>query len=298
MIKKLFKPLLLVLTLLIISTLIPGCAEQPVGYNYQARQRDHSILARTTLEVVNAVYQATDETVDYLVKASLTDDYGSILPDGWIKKTRIDPDTEIPFDVYILNYLDQDYSTMAFDLIADENAIRTPSSIAYEKFELKSYQNGITNKFFWDISRELRQRVEYSNNRRDHLNVDGWSYIGKLIQVEEEFEVAGGQTVTYTISLLVRWNIKVEKFSIDPKDQSSRLLFTGIMPVRAEDGEFLRNQISGEINIDKDGKGSGEMSYYGEPSIKLYFTGRSYSFQGYYTIADEDHNKQYQLQTQ
>ncbi len=215
-----------------------------------------------------------------------------------MKDIRVDTTTGNFFDVYILNYLDQDYSIMTFDLSPDENAIRTPSSIAYEKFELKSYQNYITNDFYWDISRELRQRMEYSNNRQDHLNVDGWSYISKLIQVEEEFEVAGGQTVTYTINLRVRWNVRVEKFSIDTKDQSSRLIITGILPVRAEDGDFLNNQVSGEIVIDKDGRGTGEMNYYGEPSIRLIFTGRSYSFQGFYTIANENHSKEYKLDTQ
>jgi len=282
--------------LLIVSTIIPGCAEQPVGYHYETRHRDHSVLARASLEIINAIYQATDETANFLVQASLTDDYGSILPDSWIMQQRTDSLTNKPFTYYFQNYLDQDYSALRFDRTTDANSVRTPSTIAYERFELKSYQNNITNEFYWDISRELRQEVEYSNNRQDHLNVDGWSYVRKVIQVEEEFEVTGGQTVTYTINLLVDWNINISKFSIDPSDQSSHLSFSGIMPVRAENGDFLRNQVSGEITIDKNGKGVGDLSFYGEPSVRIHLTGRSHSFQGYYTIANEDHRKLYQLE--
>ena len=185
-IKNITQPLLIVLMLLIVSTIIPGCAEQPVGYHYETRQRDHSVLARTTLEVINAIYQATDETTNYLVQASLTDDYGSILPDSWIVREGMDSLTNTPYTYYFQNYLDQDYSGLRFDRSPDANSIRTPSTIAYEKFELKSYQNSITNEFYWDISRELRQEIEYSNNRQDHLNVEGWSYLRKVIQVEEE----------------------------------------------------------------------------------------------------------------
>jgi len=294
--KNILQPVSALLTLILTISIITGCAEQPVGYSYETRQRDHSVLARTTLEVINGIYNLTDKSTAFLENASFTNDYGTILPVGWQKLVGFDTLANENFIHYRHNFLDQNYADLRFDPIVDTDAIRTPSSLRYRTAEVKSYQNNITNEFYLDISNILFQEIEYADNRQNHRLVDGWAYYSKLVQVQEELEVAGGQTITYTINLLARWYIKIENFSLSQRDQSSRLTFTGVMPVVSEADEYLENQISGEITIDKDGKGYGEMNYYGRPSIKIYLTGRSYSFQGYYTIADEDYKKRYRLE--
>jgi len=280
----------------IAGSFLTGCEEQPIGYIFSPTQRDKTTMARTAGTVINAIYEHTDEAVIYLDQASLTDDYGSLLLGGWQAFAAIDSVDSTVFTYYARTYLDQKYYFLRFDKEPDPSAVRTPSNLDYNFTELRSYQNQATSEFFGDISQIRQLSIEYSDNRQDHRNVDGWLYIRTLIPIEREYETAGAGTVTYTINILVRWQVRLERYSIDPNDHRSRMVIAGIFPINDEAGEYHSAQVSGEIILDAKGKGSGDLWLYGEPAVRMNFTGRAFGFIGYFTLHEENHEKKYRLE--
>ncbi len=282
---------LALLSALVIACFLVGCSDRPVGYIFEPTQRHQSALAQTTVDVVNSIYEHCDQAATYLDKSSLTNDYISLLPGGWVEIPQIDTTTGETFTTFNYSYLDQKYYQLRFDREPLVGAVRNPSSLDYIFVEVNSIQNRITNEFYFGISETRNLTMEYSNNRQDPRFVDGWFEISRSIPFQEEIEIASGETVTYDVYVTVIWDVRIERYSIDPNDQRARMVFEGIMPVYDEAGEYQRVHVSGEVNINAKGTGGGDMWFYGEPSIRLRFTGRSFGFNGYFTTFDENHNK-------
>jgi len=281
----------LILTLVGLSLFI-GCSEQPSGYVFTPTQRQHSTLAQATVDIVSSIYTHADQAATYLDRASLTDDYITLLPGGWYQYVLIDTVTGQPYTLYHYSYLDQKFYFLRFDPNPMPNAVRSPSSLQYTFVEINSYQNPLTNDFFGDISETRNLMLEYSNNRQDYTSIDGWFEVRKIVPFEEEIETAAG-TYTYNVWVSVTWQIRIEHFSIDPNDQRTRLVIEGVTPIYDEAGDYHICHISGEINIDARGSGKGDIWFYGEPAIRLNFTGRSYGFNGNFTLFSENHRKSY-----
>lgn len=276
---------------LVITVFVSGCSERPVGYIFEPTQRHQSALAQTTVEVVNSLFEHCDEASSYLDRSSLTDDYISLLPGGWLEIPQVDSITGEDYLVYYFNYLDQKYYQLRFDREPMAGAVRTPSSLDYVFVEINSIQNSITNEFYGGINEIRNLTIEYSDDRQDPQFMDGWFEISRSIPFEEEIEIASGETISYDVYVTVIWDVRIERYSLDPDDHRARMVFEGLMPVYDEAGEYQRVHVSGELNINSSGKGGGDMWFYGEPSIRLHFTGRSYGFNGYFTTFDDDHQK-------
>lgn len=291
-----FVSIAILLSLMIFAGLFTGCSEQPVGYIFSPTNRHQSTLARTTAEVVNAIYHHADQAAVYLDRASLTDDYISLLEGGWLETMLIDTTTGQPYTLYYRSYLDQEHYILRFDREPMAEAVRTPSSLDYTFLEIKSYQNRVTNEFYGNVSDYLQISIEYANNRQNHRSVDGWFEIQRTVVFEEEIETAGAGTVTVPIYVGVSWQVKVENYSIDTDDQRSGIIIDGIMPIYDDAGEYHRTQVSGRIDINSRGQGFGEIWLYGEPAARIYFTGRSFGFRGYFTLYEEDFKKIYALE--
>ncbi len=276
--------------------LIAGCAEQPTDYIYTPTHRDHSKLAQTAVTVLDAIYEHTDQAASYLDKASLTDDYLSLLPSGWAPYQMVDSTTGEPYILYTRNYLDQHYYGLRFDVKPVNGAVRSPSDLQYTYIEINSLQNPVTNEFYGNVNQTRRLSIEYSDQRRDANFVDGMFEIRRIVPFEEEIEVAGAGTVTYNVYVTVNWLVKIERFSIDPNDQRARLVIEGIMPLYDEAGQYQQPHVSGEININTRGRGTGDLSLYGDPAVRLHITGRTFGFRGYYTLYSENHEKRYRFE--
>ncbi len=279
----------------LVSLIFAGCEQQPVGYIFEPEQRDKGNLARGIAAVVNSLYDNADEAVNFLDQAALTDDYSSLLLGGWMEVPMVDSLSGDPFVLYVRNYLDQQYYLMRFNRDPIPNAVRTPSGIDYTYAEIRSYQDSRTSEFFGANSEYVQLMLNYSDNGQDVENVDGWVEVITTIIVEEEIETAGAGNVTIERRIPVTAQIKLYDFSIDEEDLKSRIVILGSYPVWDELNDYHGIQIQGEINMKKDGTGSGEIWMWGERAVKIYFTGRSFGFEGYYTLAEEDHDTRYAL---
>ncbi len=286
---------LILIAVISVSTFLTGCEEQPAAYVFSPTQRDETNFARTIAEIVDLFYQHADDAAQFLDQAALTDDYGSLLLGGWNPHVLNDSLTGDPYTVFGRNYLDQKYYSLRFDRDPDAGAVRTPSNLDYTYLDLLSYQNRQTSEFNPDINQSLVFTMEYSDNRQDPKNLDGWFDVRKIIPVEQELETAGAGTQTYFINILVRWQIKVENFSIDKDDHRARLVFSGVYPIYDSAGETHQTLVEGGITLDANGVGVGDFSFYGERVVRLNLTGKTYGFNGYFTLFGENHRQKYQL---
>jgi len=279
-----------------VAALVTSCAEQPSDYVFAPTSRDESNFGLTIGQVINFLYQHGDDAAKFLDQASLTDDYGSLLLGGWIALPAIDSLSGVPYTLYYRNYLDQKRYLLRFDPSPQNGAVRTPSSLFYQFTDLVSYQNRLTTEFNPDINQSVYLSIYYSDDRQNPKYVDGWFDIYKIMPVEQEIETAGAGTQTYYIYIAVRWQVWVEHFSIDPSDHSGRLVFSGDYPIYDAAGEYHHAMISGSININSDGSGVGDFSLFGDKSVRLYLTGRTYGFDGYFRLHRDKLRGTYVLQ--
>ncbi len=280
----------------VLAALLCSCAEQPVGYIFTPTQRDQVSLARTTVEMINALYSHTDQAAGFLDAAALTTDYSKILPEGWDSTLAVDPDDGTPYTLYLRNYLDKDFYFLRFDSDPMRGSVRSPSDLEYQFYESRSFQNVFTSDFYSDINEGRELVIEYTDGRQDPLNVDGWFNMWQSVAFEEEVDI-GGQAGSYSYSYYLRvyWMFRIQDFSIDARDQRSRIVIDGTFPVYDEAGDYRQPHVSGEITIESNGSGRGEMYMYGEPMARLHFTARTAGFEGYFTLHREEHRKRYSL---
>jgi len=267
-----------------------GCAEQPAGYIYTPSEGQIVDLALLTAEGIGVLYDQADQAGHFLEAASLTNDYSSILPEGWY--ASLDTSGGTPHIVYIRNYLDQQFNIMSFDWTPQPGAVRTPSVIAYKFIEIRSYYNQITYQAYGDVTEQRELSLEYANHRSDPLNADGWYSVSRNTPFEYEIEISGqggqNQKVTQTYYEDVTWLIRLENFSLDPDDQRARLVIDGTFPQRDEEGRRQEPHVSGVITIDGKGYGGGTVNLYGEPVFTLEFRGRrGNGFRYNFTLASD-----------
>ena len=259
---------------LLLALLLFSCAEQPVGYIYRPIERDEVFLARLTGDVVSTMYVKMDAAVGYLENASHTSNYQTILPSGWLALSVTDSITGEQYTGYSRNYLDQQFHGLRFDKRPDPNAIRTPSDIEFSYVQIRNFPNSRTTGFYLDVDERMHMMVEYADSRQNPDFVQGWLNMTRAVEFEEEIDIGDGQTDTYSYYVYPLWIVRIENFSINPLDHSGHLIFEGTFPHQDEAGEYQNDHVSGEINIESDGTGRGEMSLYGDPVASINFTGR------------------------
>ncbi len=295
MLNKKISSFLVFLFIISVFTFFSGCEEQPVGYIFSPTQRENTSIAQGVADVVNSIYAHTDKAVDYLARASLTDDYGSLLLGGWESFPAKDSLTGEDYTLYRRIYLDQDYYFLRFDRIPMAGSIRTPSSLDYGSAQLRSYQDLRTSEYFGDVSESRNALIEYSNDRQDDKNVDGWFDIRTLVQIEEEIEIAGGGTVIIENNIPINWNIRIVNYSIDLYDYKSKLTIVGRMNIRDEAGQFHTVQVTSEIIMEDDGRGQGDITLYGENAARIHFTNKTSGFNGYFTLFEDNHDQRFMI---
>ncbi len=286
--------------LLVFVSIFSGCAEQPYGYIFSPEPRDQVNAARLAVDFISSLYDHADAASELLDKAGLTDDYKSILPEGWIDVTPYNRtgDPLIGFYQFYQNYLDKEFSELQIDTGVYPGALRTPSSLRYNFLTTASVRNGITNEIFGTIDQVQKADIRYSDNLQNLKFIDGWYSISKSVPFEQEIEIqAQGRStnVTYLIYLDVGWSLRVEHFSIDSKDQTSQITIEGQFPILDNAGVIQHCHISGKFDVNPSGKGGGDIWLYGQPTARISFTGRSFGFKGKFTLFSEEHKKSYNL---
>lgn len=282
------------LSLLAITTLFSGCAEQPYGYIFVPEQRDQVNLARQAVDFISALYDHADAASGLLEKAGLTDSYSTILPDGWVE-VSMPADT---FYHFYKNYLDKEVSELKINRTPTPGALRTPSGLFYNFYSFASNQNSVTNEFYGSVDQVQMADIRYSDNYQNLKYIDAWYSISKSVPFEQEIEVqAQGSAVNYSydVFLSVGWSMKVEKFSIDPRDQSGKIIIEGQFPILDDENIIQQCHVSGTFNINSKGVGGGDIWLLGQPAARLSFTGRSFGFKGKFTLFSENHSKTYSL---
>lgn len=274
------------------SLVINGCEEQPVGYIFSPTQRDQIQAVSTFFDFLQALYVHTDQAARFLDEAALTNNYASVLPEGWLPLQNPTGDF-----FYLRNYLDQQFHLLQFDNNPTVDAVRTPSDLVYNYLEIGSFRDSFTQSFYGDTSEAFNLTIEYSDDRQETNFVDGIFQIQRAVEFEIEIPITGqdgGSTsVTDYYWVLVTWLMKIEHYSIDPDDQRARITLDGMFPYDDETYERHEIHVSGEVEIDKHGRGTGEMWLYGEPVARIHLSGRRSGFLGYFTLHSEDHEKRY-----
>jgi len=276
-----------------VAVIIAGCADQPTGYIFTPTQRDKTFLTGYAAAFISRVYTDMDNQSGYLSSASLTNDYLSVLPEGW-QRVVIGGDT-----AYMRNYMDETFQTVRFDPQPQAGAIRVPSSLSYQSVDIASYRNPLTNSFYGDTSSATQLLIDYSGNRQDPDIVDGWMEIQVPIQVEYQIQLdaGGGQKSNYTSYdyVMSTWQMKIERYSVDSRDQRAHISFNGTYPLIDRAGQLQQPQVSGTFDIQRDGTGTGDVWLYGDKVSKVTFTGRSFGFDGYFTLYEENNANRYTL---
>lgn len=289
------------ISILVVSiSILAGCAEQPYGYIFEPSQRDQINVARQAADFISALYDHADAASELLDKSGLTDNYASVLPEGWIDITPRDGNGQplIPYYRYFKNYLDKEFTELQIDRATPPGALRTPSTLRYNYSTTASIRNNATNVIYGTVDQVQLADIRYADNLQNLKAVEGWYSISKSVPFEQEIEIQqqGRSTnVSYLIYLDVGWSLRVEKFSIDPKDQTSKVTIEGQFPILDDEGVIQRCHISGNIEINASGKGGGDIWLYGQPAARLSFTGRSFGFKGKFTLFSEDHENSYNL---
>jgi len=280
--------------------LFAGCAEQPYGYVFTPKDRDKINVARQTGDFISAFYDHADAASRLLEDAGLTSNYRSILPDGWVDYTVYDGQGRPLASSYIFarNYLDKQYYGLMIDTAAITGALRHPAKLAYSYTEIASVQNNITNEFLPQLNDIRNIEIGYARNYTNLSFIDAWFSIKQVERFEQELEISvGGQSsdVSFFIYLQVPWTMKVTDFSIDPDDQQGHIVIDGLFPIMTEEGDIQNCHVSGEFRLDKEGKGSGDVWLFGEPTARITFTGRAFGFKGKFTLFSENHEITYNL---
>ncbi|MBM3329537.1 MAG: hypothetical protein FJY67_08720 [Calditrichaeota bacterium] len=278
-----------------------GCSEQPQGYIFEPQQRDYVNATYQVAEFLGTLYGHTDAAVSFMSQAAQTHDYRAILPQGWRDLTAYDT-TGRPRGAQFLflhNYLDQKYYQMLLDRDPTPGAVRTPSNIEYNYLEIGAGQNPITSSFYGNIAEVRRIKVTYADNLRNPDYVEGWYSLRKAlpytyyIQIEVPGQGSGtfGQRFYYNAT----WSARIERFSTALNDQRSRIVIDGTLPMLDRQGGYQEPHLSAEFNINRDGSGSGEVWLHGEPASRVRLEGRTFGFQGTFTLFSEDHKGRYRL---
>ncbi|MCF7810132.1 hypothetical protein K9N50_03995 [bacterium] len=302
-----------------------ACEEQPLGYVYRPDVSDEASVARVTAEIVSMMYDRLDMASGFLEDASHTNRYSTILPAGWVEEYNIvssENDTvAINFDLtsinadrvdvldtldnmlaisivdldtfYTHNHLDNVLQKLSFDTEPVAGAVRTPSSLEYGYDDYRQFFNFRTSTFYRDINESSNMNIEYADNavvgdRQDPNHIQGWTQVTRSVAFSETIDL-GDYEYDYIYYEYPTWIMKIEKFSVDPTDQSSRILIEGTFPHNDDLDIYREDHVSGEIEIGANGVGEGEMSLYGKPIAKLYFTGRSAGFNGYFTLESQNY---------
>ncbi len=302
-----------------------GCEEQPLGYIYRPSTSDESSVARIASNMVSSMYDHLDMATGFLEDASHTNRYDTILPAGWVEEYKIvssQADTvAISFDLstieadrvdivdtldnmlaiiildldtlYFHNHLDQKQQFLHFDRIPLSGAVRTPSSIEYGYNAFCNFFNYRSSSWYLDIYESSHLIIEYADknavgDRQDPNHVQGWAEMTRAVKFEETIDL-GDIEYDYVYYEYPTWIIRIEDFSTDPFDQSSRLVIEGTFPHSDDIDNYREDHVSGVVEIGSDGVGQGEISLYGKPIVKLYFTGRSAGFNGYFTLENQNH---------
>ncbi len=286
--------------LLTTLTLLGGCAEQPYGYIFEPTQRDQINVARQAANFISALYDHADQATALLEKAGLTDEYSTILPEGWVDITPRDSLglPRIPYYRFFKNYLDKQFTELQIDVVPLPGAMRSPSSLRYNYSTTASIRNEATNIIYGTIDQVQKADIRYSDNLQNLKFVDGWYSISKSVPFDQEIEIQqqGRSTnVTYQIYLNVGWSLQVERYSIDPNDQSSKIIIEGVFPILDDEGVIQRCHVSGNFEVNSSGKGGGDIWLYGRPTARISFTGRSFGFKGEFTLFSEEHENSYKL---
>jgi hypothetical protein len=287
-----------IIAILLVSLMMAGCAEQPYGYIFQPESRDMVNVAYQASDFISALYDQADLTAKMLEEAGLTTDYRSILPDGWVDITPRDGSGRIVGGTYkyARNYLDKQFFHLNIDSAATPGAIRQPAYLDYGFSSIASIQNIVTNQFYPVVDEVQSLQIGYSRNFQDINNIDGWFSIRKVEPFEQELEVSVGgraQTYNYDTYLPVTWSLKVDNFSISKTDQRGHIIIEGQFPILDQENIIQSCHVSGEFTINADGTGGGDIWLYGQPAARLKFTGRSFSFNGSFTLFSENHEKIY-----
>ncbi len=277
-----------------------GCAEQPYGYIFKPEHRDQVNLARQTTDFLSSLYDHSDAAGRFLTNAGLTTDYRSILPDGWVDETPRDTMGHPIASKFSFSrdYLDQQFFDLNIDTAAAPNAIRNPATLNYDFREVASAQNGITRQFFGQTVEVRKLQISYGDLLRNPNFLDGWFSMRRIVAFDQELEVlvsGKAQKVTYKIYLPVTWVMKIKQFSIDVNDQRSHIVIDGLFPIYDKVGDVQECHVSGELVINTDGSGGGDVWLFGQPCVRLTFTGRSFGFKGSFSLASEDYKTNYNL---
>lgn len=280
--------------------LLAGCAEQPYGYIFSPERRDQVNVARRAGDFIGSLYERTDQAADLLQETGLTTDFRSVLPEGWTEVTPRDSAGNPLGESYVFlrNYLDRDYYVLTMARNPSPGAVRNPARLQYQFAAVGSLRNYITRNYFGALDEEHRLDLSYADNLQNVHFVEGWFSIRKIVPFEQEIEIlvnGKNQKVTYDIYLNVSWMMRVERFSIDPYDQRSRIVVEGEFPILDAENNIQKAHVSGELNINSDGAGGGDIWLYGQPTARISFSGRSFGFKGSFTLFSEDHKKSYNL---
>ncbi|NQU04850.1 MAG: hypothetical protein HQ568_02055, partial [Calditrichaeota bacterium] len=306
-----------------------GCEEQPLGYIYRPSTSDESSVARIASKMVSSMYDHIDMAVGFLEDASHTNRYDTILPAGWVEDyiiiSSVDSTVAIDYDLttinadridildtldnmlairivldldtlYIHNHLDQKLQGLRFDTDPIAGAVRTPSNIEYGFNAYRNFENFRTGSYYLDIYESSHLIIEYADmdavgDRRDPNHVQGWAEMTRAVKFEETINPGTDGEFERVYYEYPTWIIGIENFSADQFDQNSRLVIEGTFPHLDDLDYYREDHVSGIIEIGPDGTGQGELSLYGEPIVRLYFTGRSAGFNGYFTLESQDHGQ-------
>lgn len=272
--------------------LIAGCADEPSGYLFTPTHRDKTFLTAYAGAFLSQLYTNLDEAGAILTSASLTNDYSSVLPEGWQRQV-IGGDT-----LYLRNYNDEQFHAIRFDPNPTAGAVRIPASLAYDRVDIASFRNPLTNTFYGDTSQAITMTIQYSDNRTDPEFIDGWYQVQRPISVEYSVQIqVGGGTGQQTVEdyVMTTWQMKIERFSVESRDQRARISFNGTYPLIDRAGVLQSPQVAGEFTIERDGRGSGDIWLYGEKTSRVILLNRAYGFEGYFTLYEEDHSSIYAL---
>ncbi|MBT3233060.1 MAG: hypothetical protein HN356_09605 [Calditrichaeota bacterium] len=277
------------------STFVTGCDEQPVGYLFEPSNRDHSSVAQASVVALNKIFEHTDQAAAFLDQSALTSDYKDMLIGNWQEFEVPDSLTNELYTLYYLSVLDKEHYFLRFDREVMPDALRSPSSLDFRYVEVRSFQDRRTNEFFGQTSESRSMSLEYANNRQDIKNVDGWFDLQTLVPIEIDVDIAGAGSVTIEEWVGINWQIRIEDYSVDTDDHSAKIIIAGLFPLFDRNSNFIIAQITGEINVRSDGRGSGTMFLRGEPVAKLHLTGRNFGFLGFYSLSGDDFEDRFRL---
>lgn len=270
-----------------------GCSEQPHGYIFAPQHRDQTGVTRQAADFLDNLYHHADQAISYLTAAAFTPNYRSIFPSGWYE---LSDSSRYRF---IYSYLDQKLSIVELPVRNTPGAVRQPASVQYTYVELGSYQNVITSGFY--ASSRLMRKIDlaYSDHMQNINFVEGWFSYQRSLPFDYDIQVSlpgqGSATVSQRFYLPATWSARIEHYSTAINDYQSRIIIDGLYPLLDRAGNYQEPHVSATFTINRDGTGRGEVWFNGEQTAQVVLTGRSFKFQGYFTLYSEDHKVRYSL---